>query len=756
MKKILFLLLFTVSFYGQTLQNPTYGTVTEKNNATDNTPAYFTTTQVDGVHKKTPAALVAKTATVNDSLATKENVANKSDSYTASSSTTYSSTKALVDGLGTKQEIIYVTPEQFGAVGDGVTDDSTDFQNFLNSTLPKKILADKIYKIETELIINNPNNLDFNNSTLTSATLLRLLTIKSSDVYISNGNFISNMTGDYTVITEIEPYANSWLIGCKLVTGEFFENINIINSHFSTPNGSLNAVKLISHRSGFGGELKHINIKNNRFEEIGRMAVEVLGEGLTQWYSHVNISNNYFNDLGIWSDYGMAISLSGLSSENVISKNIIEQGKDVCIENAGANNTYILNNTVKNPKTNTTPMAINSGDSGIRGVGNRCIGNTFEDTYERGIQVIFQNNYYSENNFVEKANNLALINEVSNSYFISDTFDTTLNASVVIKNSSSNNKFINCFFSTYDTLLYTNNVVCEDTSTNNFFINSTFKNSTFGGNSLTQTSGATGNYIEKQIIKDNLTTLASYNISDAVTTNTAQTITAQKTFSGSYPSVSSFVRGFLFNPTLVQTTSYSTLIGVDLAPVFSLGSTTGSGGHIALRSSAKINYTSDISSTYDSRSLVDKGYADLKAPIASPTFTGTPTAPTATAGTNTTQIATTAFVQNIVSSGTFTPSSTGGITFTRCYWVKTGNVLDVVYNFSITGATSYTATMTLPNSFTINSNSNGRDIGGGKVTTNSGYSRLQETATSSDVYLSITSENTGTASGFARASILIN
>lgn len=140
----------------------------------------------------------------------------------------------------------------------------------------------------------------------------------------------------------------------------------------------------------------------------------------------------------------------------------------------------------------------------------------------------------------------------------------------------------------------------------------------------------------------------------------------------------------------------------------------------------------------------------------SATLTGTPTAPTATVGTSTTQIATTAFVQNIVSSGTFTPSSTGGITFKRCYWVKTGNVLDVVYNFSITGATSYTATMTLPNSFTINSNSNGIDIGGGKVTTNSGYSRLQETATSSDVYLSITSENTGTASGFARASILIN
>ena len=39
----------------------------------------------------------------------------------------------------------------------------------------------------------------------------------------------------------------------------------------------------------------------------------------------------------------------------------------------------------------------------------------------------------------------------------------------------------------------------------------------------------------------------------------------------------------------------------------------------------------------------------LYAPLASPALTGTPTAPTATAGTNTTQIATTAFVNNAIS-----------------------------------------------------------------------------------------------------------
>ena len=41
---------------------------------------------------------------------------------------------------------------------------------------------------------------------------------------------------------------------------------------------------------------------------------------------------------------------------------------------------------------------------------------------------------------------------------------------------------------------------------------------------------------------------------------------------------------------------------------------------------------------------------NLKANIASPTFTGTPTAPTAAVGTNTTQLATTEFVQSAITN----------------------------------------------------------------------------------------------------------
>lgn len=48
-----------------------------------------------------------------------------------------------------------------------------------------------------------------------------------------------------------------------------------------------------------------------------------------------------------------------------------------------------------------------------------------------------------------------------------------------------------------------------------------------------------------------------------------------------------------------------------------------------------------------------------KAPLASPTFTGTPAVPTAEAGTNTTQIASTAFVATAVSNAMSSPALTG-------------------------------------------------------------------------------------------------
>jgi hypothetical protein len=58
-----------------------------------------------------------------------------------------------------------------------------------------------------------------------------------------------------------------------------------------------------------------------------------------------------------------------------------------------------------------------------------------------------------------------------------------------------------------------------------------------------------------------------------------------------------------------------------------------------------------------------KQYVDLKAPLASPALTGTPTAPTAVAGTSNTQIATTAFVLGSVAASGITYDARGNVGF---------------------------------------------------------------------------------------------
>lgn len=74
---------------------------------------------------------------------------------------------------------------------------------------------------------------------------------------------------------------------------------------------------------------------------------------------------------------------------------------------------------------------------------------------------------------------------------------------------------------------------------------------------------------------------------------------------------------------------------------------------------------------------------NLKANLASPAFTGTPTAPTASTGTNTTQVATTAFVQDAISNASLTLAvnntaltQSGGV----CTWtiINTLNNADVI------------------------------------------------------------------------------
>ena len=126
----------------------------------------------------------------------------------------------------------------------------------------------------------------------------------------------------------------------------------------------------------------------------------------------------------------------------------------------------------------------------------------------------------------------------------------------------------------------------------------------------------------------------------------------------------------------------------------------------------------------------------------SATLTGTPTAPTATAGTNTTQIATTAFVQNAMTSGTYVPTFTNttnisSSTLNAAYYTKINNIITVTIavqlTLTATADTVFTFSLPVSGATVVNGVGQGNlTSGGGSVnaygivdTTNSTTAQLR-------------------------------
>lgn len=155
-----------------------------------------------------------------------------------------------------------------------------------------------------------------------------------------------------------------------------------------------------------------------------------------------------------------------------------------------------------------------------------------------------------------------------------------------------------------------------------------------------------------------------------------------------------------------------------------------------------------------SNHVVVKSQLDLKSDIDSPTFTGNPTAPTAPKGTNNLTIANTNFVNNLTSSGSYTPTvsaSTNCVspsallsTYTRNGNIITLRLLVLASNFTAAN-TLTTMTVNLPINRTLN---NVKNIGCGSGYNSSGdyWAAIAQTDANNDkmvVIFKTPSTNTG-------------
>lgn len=140
-------------------------------------------------------------------------------------------------------------------------------------------------------------------------------------------------------------------------------------------------------------------------------------------------------------------------------------------------------------------------------------------------------------------------------------------------------------------------------------------------------------------------TIAEADVTNLVTDLAAKAALASPTFTG-VPAAPTATAGT--STTQIATTAFAQAVGTDTATVNSIVRRDNNGGFA-------VPFVYGLNTPTAADNATNKAYVDaadaLKAPLASPTFTGTPAAPTASAGTSTTQVATTAFVAAAILAG---------------------------------------------------------------------------------------------------------
>jgi hypothetical protein len=182
-----------------------------------------------------------------------------------------------------------------------------------------------------------------------------------------------------------------------------------------------------------------------------------------------------------------------------------------------------------------------------------------------------------------------------------------------------------------------------------------------GGTSITSTAA------ELNILDGVTATAAEINILDGVTSTTAELNLVDGSVAGTIVNSKAVVYGAAgqVNATTLQIAGTSiTATAAELNTLDGITATV-----------TELNYTDGVTSAIQTQ-------LNEKAALASPTFTGTPAAPTATAGTNTTQLATTAFVQTAL-GGVESVTHLGTITTTSGTTVTLSGLTLTSYKFLV-------------------------------------------------------------------------
>ena len=374
MKKTLLLLLTTVSIYGQTLQNPTFGNVKLKNNTTDNSATKVNVQSTDGTintiakndlidvvevnyvpslpligeagkiyvvknlnkiyrwngtfHQELSVTDITYQSVIDALTFTPENVANKSDSYSVSSTVTYPNTKALVDGLVTKISGTLTTnriPKSFGtkSIGDSSLNDNG---SEVSTNLP--IHANSFVKS-----IGSANIL------LAGGTDITQLSLPVSTATQTALNLKANLASPALTGTPTAPTATAGTNTTQIATTAFVTGaISTADSGNVklTGNQTITGVKTFNTSTASTSILSYNNSTSSGITSDNSST----GEGF--------FSNNISTGTGFYSNNtstGRGISSNNTSTGRGISSNNTSTGTGISSNNTSTGNGIVSNST---------------------------------------------------------------------------------------------------------------------------------------------------------------------------------------------------------------------------------------------------------------------------------------------------------------------------------------------------------------------------------------------------------------------------
>lgn len=630
MKKILFLLLCTVSMYGQTLQNPTFGTVTTKTAPTVTTTPYLGAISATGVvgkivptsdiltNESTVTGLTT-TEALNTLNTTKENkqtyiryaddYANLTDAINATpaggtlilGNHTYtgniSITRSSINIVGSKMPAFHATLDQLvgGTIINGpfiIDGQNVSLSNLgIDSGTAQCVALNSGNPMEG-LVMHDiaATNLNFNNSAENVIAIVKANTTMHAILLegLANSTFrnIHGKGGDFGVVFKISDSNATDIYGYESRTTNIY-------------------IKSDSYAPTLRSNFNNLNSVSNVITASQPVAVHASTSNLFD----VNVNNvNIYGGTRQFRLIASPASTPTYVMSNVnVSNAVMENGVDVGLDCYGVvYNTAFNNILVRNT---------------VSGQG------VFSDFNGRGIN--FNNVRFDDNsgNNLDTAIDIRSYSVLNNIVSIRNTDQTSLGG--INLNNFANSSKIG---------IYVGNLKINGVSVNRDKL----------------TGQGTSNYVPKYdtagILKNSL--FYENGLDAAFNTNTPYTLGAGWSILNVANTAGSGLVNQVNSVPALRSTSSSTNSSINELRNLSLNFGTNGTTRLTITGSGDASFTNSLTvpNGTTSNHAVNKSQLDLKADLASPTFTGNPTAPTPTAGDNDTSIATTAFVTGAIAT----------------------------------------------------------------------------------------------------------